>query len=162
MLRGDLHGTLAVQVRGVRRDISAPPRLFRLLRNSTRGCGDIQRPLVVPAIAGGVGLPAAEETGEGIEAAVRGQVRRGEEADMPFAHPVCRVAGVLELVGDEGPAQVDVVGEGGGEFLAVVDRQPPGDKGAPRLEAGSRLQVLRWGSCGGWGWGLGTRTGEQW
>ena len=120
---------------------------------------NLQWPFVVPAVAGCVGLPAAEEAGEGIEAAVRGQVRRGEEADMPFAHPVCRVAGVLELVGDEGPAQVDVVGEGGGELLAVVDRQPPGDEGASRLEAGSRGSG--WGRVG-WGWGLGAQTGEQW
>ena len=47
MLLGDLHGTLAVQVRGVRRDISAQPRILGMMLrvwDLARSCGTYSGP----------------------------------------------------------------------------------------------------------------------
>ena len=105
----------------------------RALAEQDRRVVDVgaERPAVVPAVRRVVVLRPRQKAEEAVEAPVGRQVRRRQEPGVALADPVGLVPPGLQLAGDQGPAQVDVIARHRAQPLAVVKRQPARHEAAP-------------------------------
>eukprot|EP00754_Rhynchopus_humris_P041766 Rhum_TRINITY_DN25304_c0_g1::Rhum_TRINITY_DN25304_c0_g1_i1::g.181810::m.181810 len=127
---------VAVEVARVLRGVDA----LRVVRDLAVGVHRVQ---VLPPLVRGVRLGSGEEAEEVVESLVVGKVVHGLVAGVPLAVPVRGVAGLLQLLREKRPAQVEVVGVDATELLAVVQGQAARQEGAARGRAVPVRVVVR-------------------